>query len=80
MPTAQLSIDDDVSKNDKTIVSNIAAYLPKRATERPDGIAVIARNAKKRGRSHSWPSLTFRELELLSNRYANALTVAGIES
>ncbi|MCH7925410.1 MAG: AMP-binding protein [Planctomycetes bacterium] len=72
-------MDDDVLTNDQAIVSNIAAYLPRQAAERPDEIAVIARNAKKRGRSDSWPSLTFGELDRLSNRYANSLAAAGIE-
>ena len=79
MPTAPLSMDDNVLANDKVIVSNIAAYLPRRAAERPDEIAVIARNAKKRGRRDSWPSMTFGELDRLCNRYANSLAAAGIQ-
>jgi len=49
---------------------NIASYLPQMATTRPNQRAVVL--------ARSGDSLTFAELESLSNRYANGLSAIGV--
>jgi acyl-CoA synthetase (AMP-forming)/AMP-acid ligase II len=55
---------------------NIASHLPRLAATQPDRPAVVF--SRRRGAVLSYESLTFAELEALSNRYANGLTAAGI--
>ena len=57
---------------------NIASYLPKMAAAAPERPAVvITRSRDKRGRA-IYASMTFAQLEILSNRYANGLSQIGI--
>ncbi|MGB0715889.1 MAG: fatty acid CoA ligase family protein [Phycisphaerae bacterium] len=56
---------------------NVAAHLPRMAAEVPDHPAVILPHGRRGGRAR-YLSLSFSELEALSNRYANGLTRAGI--
>jgi acyl-CoA synthetase (AMP-forming)/AMP-acid ligase II len=58
---------------------NIASYLPRMAEAVPDQPAVIVQRADRRSRYFQYTSVTFRELEALSNRYANGLADAGFE-
>jgi acyl-CoA synthetase (AMP-forming)/AMP-acid ligase II len=53
--------------------SNIAAFLPLRASQAPDQPAVVV------ARAGAYHSLTFAGLEALTNRYANGLVNNGIE-
>jgi olefin beta-lactone synthetase len=55
---------------------NIAQYLPAMASTSPTQAAIIA--SMRRGHHLVNTSLTYAELESLSNRYANGLTAAGI--
>ena len=55
---------------------NIASHLPRLAATQPDRPAVVF--SRRRGAVLSYESLTFAELEALSNRYANGLAAAGI--
>ncbi len=57
---------------------NIAAYLPRMATEVPDQAAVVITQSRDSGGRAVYATLTFAELESLSNRYANGLHAAGI--
>ena len=57
---------------------NIASALPSRATERADQPAVIVTQARDRNGRPGFASISFADLESLSNRYANALISAGI--
>ncbi|MDO8629714.1 MAG: fatty acid CoA ligase family protein [Phycisphaerales bacterium] len=55
---------------------NIASHLPRMAAAAPQQRAVVV--SRRRGARLHYASLTFAELEALSNRYANGLTAAGI--
>ncbi len=57
---------------------NIAGYLPAMASASPDRVAIVASAREQAGRRIG-SSLTFAELNALSNRYANGLTEAGFE-
>jgi len=60
-------------------VCNIAAYLPRMATTVPDQPGVIVTTGRDVAGRARYATLTFAELEALSNRYANALAAAGID-
>lgn len=64
---------------DKTEPSsvNVAGYLPRMAETAPDRPAVVVQHTSRGGRA-TYRATTFAELEALSNRYANALSAAGI--
>jgi acyl-CoA synthetase (AMP-forming)/AMP-acid ligase II len=55
---------------------NIASHLPRMAAAAPQQRAVVV--SRRRGAKLHYSSMTFTELEALSNRYANGLTAAGI--
>lgn len=56
---------------------NVAAHLPRMAREVPDHPAVVLPAGRRGGRA-VYASLTFAELDRLSNRYANGLVRAGV--
>src|SRR5262245_52297083 len=55
---------------------NIAQYLPRLAALRSEQEAVVV--SRRCGAKLHYRSISFAELEALSNRYANGLTHAGI--
>lgn len=57
---------------------NIAAYLPRMAQRVPEQPAVVVTARYHRRGPMRYRRFSFRELEALSNRYANGLTQAGI--
>ncbi|MFH0979994.1 MAG: AMP-binding protein, partial [Planctomycetota bacterium] len=59
-------------------VLNIAAYLPGLAEQVPDQPAVVVTAGRDRRGRARYAQLTFRELDALSNRYANGLSGIGI--
>jgi len=58
---------------------NIASYLPTMAAKVPDRAAVVVVRGRGRDGRALYRSLTFAELEGLSNRYANGLADTGFE-
>lgn len=58
---------------------NIACHLSRLAATVPDRAAVVVTAARDRTGRAVYRSLTFAELEALSNRYANGLAEAGFE-
>ena len=58
---------------------NIASYLPRMAERVPDKPAVIVTGSRDNSGRAIYELLTFAELDILSNRYANGLTAAGIK-
>jgi acyl-CoA synthetase (AMP-forming)/AMP-acid ligase II len=58
---------------------NVAAYLPLRSRETPDKIALAFPLTRDRLKRTAWTHLTFRQLEILSNQYANGFVQAGIK-
>jgi acyl-CoA synthetase (AMP-forming)/AMP-acid ligase II len=58
---------------------NVALYLPKMARSMPEQPAVIVTTERDRRGKAIYARLSFSEMERLSNRYANALTRAGIQ-
>ena len=58
---------------------NIANYLPRMAEAAPERSAVVEMRACRPGRSPLYGSISFAELERLSNRCANGLASAGFE-
>ena len=57
---------------------NIASYLPEMAASTPDRPAVVTTQARDKTGRAIYASLTFAQLETLSNRYANGLSQIGI--
>lgn len=58
---------------------NVAAYLPLRGRNTPFKTAVsFPENRDRYGRT-AWTHLTFKQLEVLSNKYANGFDKAGIK-
>ena len=57
---------------------NIAAHLPRMATVVPDQAAVVVTESRNADGHAFYASLTFAELEALSNRYANGLQSVGV--
>ena len=60
---------------DEQVTCNIASHLPLMASKVPDHPAVIVPDGRT-----GYRQLTFAQLERLSNRYANGLRQAGIDS
>ncbi len=58
---------------------NVASHLPRMAALVPDKPAVIVNRSRDRAGRATYASLTFAELEALSNKIANGLSHAGIE-
>ncbi|MGD2110895.1 MAG: fatty acid CoA ligase family protein [Phycisphaerae bacterium] len=58
---------------------NIASYLPRMADTSPDRTAVVVTRSRRRDGRALYASMTFAELEAVSNRYANGLRGMGIE-
>ncbi len=58
---------------------NIASHLVRMAEATPERSAVVVVRARRPGRSPVYRSITFAELERLSNRCANGLAAAGFE-
>ncbi len=58
---------------------NISARLTKNAKTFPDKFAIIAPKLNKQSGQYEYSSLTFKELEIRSNRYAIALTKLGLK-
>ena len=58
---------------------NIASHLPRMAAAVPDQRAVVVTASRDRTGRASYRSLTFAELDSLSNRYANGLRETGLE-
>lgn len=56
---------------------NIASYLPAMAETAPDRAAVVITQSRDAADRAVYASLTFAELEALSNRYAHGLAAAG---
>ncbi|MGB2984406.1 MAG: fatty acid CoA ligase family protein [Phycisphaerae bacterium] len=56
---------------------NIASYLPRMAVIAPDRAAVVMTQSRDRSGRAVYATMTFAELEVLSNRYANGLTAYG---
>ncbi len=56
---------------------NVAGCLPQMAENAPGRPAVVVQHTSRGGRA-GYRATTFAELEALSNRYANALSAAGI--
>ena len=63
---------------DQTTSLNIASHLPRMAGVVPDHPAVIVTRTRDRNDRAVYEQLTFAQLEALSNRYAHALTAAGL--
>ncbi len=57
---------------------NIASHLPRMAATVPDQPAVVITRSRDSSGRAVYASITFAELETLSNRYANGLLRAGI--
>ena len=57
---------------------NIAAWLPIRAQQQPDRMAVAFPSGRDRDGSTRYTQLTYRELETLSNEYARGLMARGL--
>ena len=57
---------------------NIASHLPRMAAAAPDRTAVVITRSRDRSGRALYASMTFAELEALSNRFANGLSAAGI--
>jgi olefin beta-lactone synthetase len=58
---------------------NVGAHLPRMARQHPDQPALVVTERISRSGQVTYRSLSFAELEALSNRYANGLREAGIE-
>lgn len=58
---------------------NIAAYLPKMAASVPNQAALVITRARDSHGKAIYDSLSFAELDALSNRYANGLASAGFD-
>jgi len=58
---------------------NVANHLPRKAHELPDHPAVVVTQSRDATGKAIYKTLTFAELESLSNRYANGLRTAGFE-
>ncbi|NNJ12492.1 AMP-binding protein [Chloroflexales bacterium ZM16-3] len=58
--------------------SNIARYLPQMAAERPDQVAVVVGGGRNRAGKVIYRSLSFAELNQVSDRYAWGLAGVGI--
>lgn len=68
----RLSHPDSISPS----ICNIAAYLPRMAETVPNQPAIIVTRSRDRSGRAVYAQLTFAELEILTNRYANGLATA----
>lgn len=75
--TSTVSEGPPVGSQREDAVTNIAMYLPRMALEVPGQRAVVVGRGMARGGAAACRSLTFAELEALSNRYASGLRAAG---
>ncbi len=69
---------DSALQIDTPASCNVASHLPRMAKLVPDQPAVVVTESRRSDGRAIYASLTFAEMEALSNRYANALSQIGI--